>query len=500
MQNLVKYLRGGIACFFSGAAITLAFAPFDYYILAVLSPALLIHAWLDTTPRHALRCGYFYGLGMFGTGVGWLHISINLFGGVNLFGALLITFTLVAFLALYPALTGYLGRRFFARSELLFLLAATPSLWLMMEWCRAWIFTGFPWLQLGYALIDSPLAGLAPVFGIYGVSFMAIFTSAALIALLRTGLTARIIIGFILLVIWTVSWSVNQKQWTLETRSDYRVALIQSGIPQELKWRPELRQQSLNLFMNLSNPHWISDLIIWPETAVPAFYHEEKEFVDSVHDLANTTRTDVLIGIPVEDRDTGKYYNSMVMLSDQVSFYHKRHLVPFGEYMPFASVLRPILNFLQIPMSDFSPGVSDKPLLRGSTVNIGVSICYEDTFGEEVIESLPEAEILVNISNDAWFGDSIAPHQHLQMARMRALETGRYLLRATNTGITAIIDEKGRIVKQSVQFEPDSLAGEASLFTGVTPYVRFGNLPVIITVLLLLIILTINKKPLKNNY
>lgn len=486
MLWLYKKYINELFCLICGSVIPLAFAPYNYYLLAILSPACLLNIWSSSKPRDAFRYGYLFGLGMFGTGINWLHISINMFGGINLAGSLLLTLLFVLYLALYPAMVGYLGRRLFARSRLVFLLLAIPALWVVAEWCRAWIFTGFSWLQLGYSQIDSPLQGLAALSGVYGVSWAVMITAGLLVCLYRSNNRPRIIIVLSIAVLWFSAWSVKNKDWTQVSHSNVSVALIQAGIPQELKWKRELRKKSLDLYLALTKPHWGANLIIWPETAIPAFYHEMDDFMHKLHGLAQSNNSSLLVGIPVKNQETNKYYNSAVMLNDDTAMYYKHHLVPFGEYLPFDSLLRPTLSFLKIPMSDFSSGENISPVLNSQDISAGVSICYEDTFGREVIRALPAANVLVNISNDAWFGDSIAPHQHLQMARFRALETGRYMLRSTNTGITAIIDEKGKIIKQSAQFRAVSLSARISLFQGSTPYARLGDLPVILITLVLL--------------
>ncbi|MCK5498611.1 MAG: apolipoprotein N-acyltransferase, partial [Gammaproteobacteria bacterium] len=231
-----------------------------------------------------------------------------------------------------------------------------------------------------------------------------------------------------------------------------------------------------------------SQLIIWPETAIPVLHHQAQEFIQQIATTAKNEEHDYLIGIPFKDLDSGKFYNGIIIIGSTNDTYYKQHLVPFGEYLPFDDWLRPILNLMKIPMSDFSAGPIHKPVVRAANEIIGVSICYEDVFGEEIIRALPEATILVNISNDAWFGDSIAPHQHLQMARMRALETGRYMLRSTNTGVSAIINEKGMITTSSPQFIPHVTSDKVKAFEGSTPYTRFGNWLVIITAFLSVII------------
>ncbi len=487
-----------IICLISGAILSLAFAPFDIALIAVLAPALLFYCWLNTRPGTAFVYGYLFGLGMFSTGVNWLHISINLYGGVNLAGSLALTYLLVAFLALYPAFVGYLGRKYICTSDTICLLVILPALWTIAEWCRAWIFTGFPWLNLGYSQIDKPLSGLSPVVGIYGLSWLVCFSAALLVYVFYTSTKKKMIAIFSLVIIWSFAGAAKHISWTTPDAKELSVALVQAAIPQEIKWNAEQRQKTVELYLSLSEPYWGNDLIIWPETAIPAFYHDAGTVIGLLETLTKKHGTDLITGIPFKDQETDKYFNSIITIGNETGIYYKRHLVPFGEYLPFDKKLRPLLNFLKIPMSDFSSGADEKPLIYAAGVPVGVSICYEDIFGEEVIDALPEAGVLVNISNDAWFGDSIAPHQHLQMARMRALETGRYLLRATNTGISAVINEKGNIIARSPQFAPHVISERVQIFNGLTPYIIFGNLLVIIPAFVLLtIVLIINSRKRK---
>lgn len=470
----------------AGAALTLAFAPYDLWIVAVVSLAVLFYLWRKSAPKAAFILGYLYGLGMFGVGVHWLHISINLFGGVNIAGTYVLTYTLVAFLALYPALAGYISRKYFSENETLCLLLAFPTVWVLSEWCRSWIFTGFPWLNLGYSQTDTWLAGWAPLTGIYGISWLVTFCAALLTYLFVTKIRQQLIAAAALVFIFAVSFFINEIQWTTPDAKTKTVTLVQAAIAQELKWSPRLQQHTIDLYTTLSKPYWGSDLILWPETAIPMFYHQATSLIEILQSQATTHRTDFMSGFPIRDSANGKYYNGIITLGSRQDIYYKRHLVPFGEYLPLDRWLRPLLDSLGIPMSSFSAG-TDKPLLHAAGVPIGVSICYEDVFGEETIDALPEARLLINVSNDAWFGDSIAPHQHLQMARMRARETGRYLLRATNTGISAIIDDSGRIVDQSPQFTPHALHGTIHTFTGNTPYAIYGNYLIVMLNILALI-------------
>ena len=462
----------------------LAFSPYDYPVIAILSLAWLFYIVLNSTSKDAGFFAYVFGFAMFGVGVNWLHISINLFGGVNLAGALIITFILVAYLSLYPALVALVYQRFFANKGILAFVIIMPTLWVLSEWFRSSIFTGFPWLNIGYSQIDTPVSSLAPVLGQYGVSWFTALISALLVALYLTSKVTKIALVGVLFITWPVLNALGGIHWTTDKKADISVSLVQGAIPQEMKWRPEQRQKTLDLYLSLSEEYQDSQLVIWPETAIPVLHHQAQEFINGMASIAKNQNRDYVVGIPFKDLDSNKFYNGIAVIGSTNDTYYKQHLVPFGEYLPFDKWLRPVLDLMKIPMSDFTPGTNKKPVLHAADQIIGVSICYEDVFGEEVIAALPEASILVNISNDAWFGDSIAPHQHLQMARMRALETGRYMLRSTNTGVSAIINEKGVITASSPQFVPHVTSDNVKTFEGLTPYARFGNWPVIVTAFL----------------
>ena len=463
-----------------GALVPLAFAPLSIFPLAILAPAVLFLLWLDVSPRRALWRGFLFGVGQFGVGVSWVYVAIHDFGHSGVPLAVFLTILFCSVLIFFPMGLGYVAARFLRGPQWLRLTLAFPAGWTLAEWLRGWVLTGFPWLNLGYSQIDAPLRGFAPIAGVYAVT-LAVAVSAGLIALLfvsvrRTQVIAASVFG----VLWLSSWALTHIEWTQVSAPPLRVSLIQGNIPQDTKWRPELVQHTLDLYANLTREHWDSRLILWPEAAVTAFHHEVAD--DYLAGLAREARahgTDIVLGIPVLDRDTRHYYNSLLSLGATPGFYHKRHLVPFGDFVPFAEFLRGLIRFFDLPMSGFSPGPQRQPLLTAAGQKLAAAICYEDVFGEEMIQSLPEASLLVNATNNAWYGDSFAPHQHLEMSRLRALETGRYMLRVTTNGVSAIINERGRIVQRSPQFATHVLSGEAVPRSGATPYILFGNWPVV---------------------
>ncbi len=480
--------RADLLALLAGALLPLAFAPLALFPLAVLSPALLFLLWLDVTPRRALWRGLLFGLGQFGVGVSWVYVAIHDFGHSGVPLAVLLSALFVGMLAVFPMLLGYLSARFLRATDWLRLALLFPAAWTLIEWCRGWVLTGLPWLNLGYSQIDAPLRGFAPLVGVYGVT-LAVALSAGLLALLvLTGGRARYAALAGLGVLWLSGALLTQVNWTRASGPPLRVSLVQGNIPQDAKWSPEHVQHTLDLYADLTRQHWDSQLILWPEAAITAFYHEVAgDYLPGLAREAHTHGADIVLGIPVREPGTRRYFNSLLALSEQPGFYHKRHLVPFGDYLPLEDFLRGLIRFFDLPMSGFSAGPDGQPLLQAAGQKIASAICYEDIFGEELIAALPEATLLVNATNNAWYGNSFAPHQHLEMSRLRALETGRYMLRVTTNGVSAIIDQHGKIRGRSPQFETYVLTGEAVPHSGVTPYVRTGNLPVILLVLGILV-------------
>jgi len=468
----------------AGALLVLAFAPFNLYPLALIAPAALFWSLHEASPRAALRRGFCFGLGQFGAGVSWVYVAIADFSDSGMSVALALTALFVAALACYPALFAALAARLWPRwrrTPAVGYLLILPALWMLIEWLRGWLFTGFTWLQLGYSQIDSPLAGWAPVLGVYGLGLWLAIGAGALAWAARD--KRRAWPGLLLAALpWAGGWGLGSIEWTQPVGAPLRVALIQDNLPQDTKWDADQFDARLALYARLTQENLGRvDAVIWPENAITVFYDElETSYFDKLAALGAQTGTDILVGVPLKRLDAPGYYTTLLRLGEPAQVYRKHHLVPFGEYVPLESLLRGLIDFFDLPMSGFSPGGAAQPPLRIGGQKAAMSICYEDAFGEELLHNFPQATWLINGSNNAWYGDSLALHQHLEIARMRALETARPLLRATTTGISALVDEKGRISARTPAFEQAVLRGEVQPRQGSTPYIRWGNAPILV--------------------
>lgn len=499
-----------------GAASVAAFAPLGAFPLVWLTLGGLygLLARARTVAAGAWLGGAF-GFGFFGAGVSWVYVSLSVFGGMPAAAAAAATLAFCAGLALFPAAAGALfvrlapqpgdesspGRRagfVFARVGLF------AALWALSEWLRGFLFTGFPWLAVGYAQTPpSPLAGFAPLFGVFGVGLLTAALGGLLAETLRglagarrasgrsaagVGVRSGTTVGLPLVaacLLLAGGAGLRAIEWTEPFGEPTSVALLQGNVPLEMKWRPERFGESLDTYYRLALEH-PARLTVLPETALPVFLEQApRDYLDALAALAAREQGDVLFGIASGDSE--RYLNTAVSVGVSPSQrYAKSHLVPFGEFTPPGFSW--FMSALSIPMSDFTPGATTQPPLAIAGQQVAVNICYEDVFGSEIIRALPQATLLVNLSNVAWFGDSLAPQQHLQIAQMRALESGRMMLRATNTGMTAIIAADGRVQAALPTFTRDALTGTVHGYRGSTPYVRFGDWPLLHLALLLLIV------------
>jgi apolipoprotein N-acyltransferase len=493
---ILKKFKADLLSLFSGAALVLAFAPFNLYILGIIAPGVLLWNWRDTSPKQAFWQGFLFGLGLFTAGVSWVYVSMHSFGQASSLVAILLTAALIIFLSLFPAMQGWFLSTFFKTDDLKKWLLVFPSSWVIFEWIREWFLTGFPWLLLGYTQTQSVLRGYAPIIGVYGLSFLTALSSALFLALLLLKKPKpRLFLGLAIIVIWGLGALLTLIHWTKPSEKPLRVSLVQGNIEQQLKWQAQQADTILNQYVNLSSKHWDSQLIVWPEAAITLWQNQASDFLNWLDHLAKFHHTSILTGIPIAHEH--KAFNGLLLIGDSEGEYLKRHLVPFGEFMPLKSLLLWLRNYVEIPMSDFDRGPQNQIELKLNQYYFSSFICYEIIYPEEVWRAFPQSNFIVVISDDSWFGKSLAPPQHLQMAQMRALETGRPLLMATNNGITAIVNEQGYIVDQAPAFTATVLSGKIYPMTGRTPLiagVRFIIIPLMFVLLLLAALITRRKK------
>ena len=491
LEGLVLPLAGGAAC-------VVGFAPFYWWPVPIAALAILFHVWgRSGSPLQAALSGYAFGLGYFLAGVSWVYVSLHVYGAMPAILAAVATFLFCAYLAIFFGAAGWAAVRYGGEGSAR-RAAIAAVLVTLLEWLRGWLFTGFPWLNLGTSQApSSPLAGFASLFGAYGTS-LAVAAAAAMLAAIATRQAwsrgrAMLVIG--LAALFAAGAAGRRVEWTEPVGAPVEVALLQGNVAQELKWQESLRPAILEAYRQMIFAA-SARIVVIPETALPAFLDQlPPEYLASLREHARATGKEILLGTVERNPRGGEfdYYNSLVSLTAPgAPSYRKRHLVPFGEYVPPGFSW--ILAVLRIPMSDFARGPGRQAPITAAGIALGVAICYEDIFGEEVIDYLPQAQVLVNVSNDAWFGKSFAAEQHLQASQMRALETGRWMVRSTNTGATAAIDPQGRVVSRLPGFAVGTLVETVQPRTGMTPYARWGNWPAISAALATAIALALRRR------
>ncbi|MBN1006436.1 apolipoprotein N-acyltransferase [Amphritea pacifica] len=478
-----------ILCAIAGALAPLSLAPFNYWYLGGVSVAILFILLHNCTPRAGGWLGWCYGLGFFGAGVSWVFVSIHEHSNASGLLAGSMTALFVAALALLFALQGWLYSRFFRN------VAGFCALWIAFEWLRSWLFTGFPWLYLGYGLIDTPLAIFAPLGGVWLLSLYVVLSSTLLVTFfkrLKHPLQAATILMIVGLPLIAVQQHQIPRSWTLPVGEPLSVMAVQANIPQQQKWQRSELEHILQTYVDLSLDSDKVDLLIWPETAIPTFYPKARVMLSPFTERLEESHTAMISGIPTvyidSEQPKGKRYtNSLTLFAGGSGNYDKQRLVPFGEYVPLERQLRGIIDFFDLPMSEFSLGSPDQPLLEAAGSQIAPFICYEIAYPELVRQQSLSSDLLLTVSNDTWFGHSSAPAQHLQIARMRALETGRWLIRSTNNGISALISPDGNISTTVPQYQQAVMIGEVQRMQGLTPYQEWGIKPLQIVAGLMLL-------------
>ncbi len=487
----LKKLYQPFAAAMLGVALMFAFAPFEIFPLAVLAPAGLCALIYHANPRTSFWTGFYFGLGLFGSGVYWIFISISRYGDVPDIVAFFITAGLIAILALFPAAACYFTNRYFTHDTRTKIVYAFPAIWVLTEWVRSWFFTGFPWLLIGYSQTNSPLKGIAPIFSVYGVSLAVMITSGLIVngvmALRRNNFFAVYINLFAIVAIWTISGLLALIPWTQPVGNPISVSLVQGNIPQSLKWDPENIELSFDSYRNMTDPLWgKSDLIIWPEVAIPMPLNSAQDFVNDMSSKAIASKSQLIFGIPVQTPSENGYYNAVLAVGQHQAAYIKRQLVPFGEYVPMQRYVARIFDFMNVPMSNTIPGHAFQPPMNLGNIKIQTSVCYEVAYPELSRITDKSINLLLTVTNDAWFNRSTAQAQHLQMAAMRAIEMARPALFVSNDGITAIINDKGIIESTAPAHVATVLQGRVQGHTGFTPWMRNGLDPLMVIILTML--------------
>jgi apolipoprotein N-acyltransferase len=463
----------------AGALLACGFAPLQWWPLAILCPAVLMWLWQGAKPREAAWLGFWFNFGTFAAGTYWLYVSIHVFGQAPLYVAAFLMLALVAIMAVYQAALGYVVARWLPETGAVRWMLAVPAAWLLVEWWRGWFLSGFSWLSLGYSQTDTWLGRLAPVLGVYGISAALLLCAGALTAAVLGSGRTRIVAAGVFALPWIAALVLGSFDWTHPSGQPVTVAVVQGSIPQDQKWLDSNKQTTLDLYQRLTETALGTRLIVWPEAAPPDLANELVPWITAMFREAHSHHSALVFGVVRAENEGRVYYNSVLALDEKLTWYSKNHLVPFAEFFPVPGIVRSWLRLHSLPYSDFNRGGDEQPPLPAGDLSLGATICYEDAYGSSMIGVLRSADALVNVTNDAWFGHSSARHQHFQIARMRAMEAGRYLIRAANDGISGIIGPRGEVVARAPEFTPYVLKSAVTPRTGLTPYAHVGNWPIV---------------------
>jgi len=512
IQTILESLKSPLVhkkywlCFIAGLSLVFAYAPFSHWYLSLFVPAIVFYHLAKQSPKKSAKLMFLFAFGWFASGISWVHVSIDQFGGLPLIVSLGLMLILCLYLALFPVLAAYLTAYFSTKKQLnLWLLI---PFWLISEYLRSVVFTGFPWLSIGYSQIDSPLANFAPLIGEVGITALVILINVCLVKIvvtLKQSNKKRLALPLLLLFIITaLSYGLTDVNWVQATGKKTKVALVQGNIAQSIKWAPEQEWPTMLKYLDLTRVNYDADIIIWPESAIPAIEPSVQDYLSTVNQSALLNNTAIITGILNYNFESKEYFNSLIVLGnkkegDDLGYYYnhrnrysKNHLLPIGEFVPFQELLRPIAPLFNLPMSSFSRGNYIQDNLIAKNLHILPLLCFEIVFPHQLAANLTkQTNLFLTVSNDAWFGDSHGPHQHMEIARMRALEFGRPLLRSTNNGITAVVDHHGNFIARIPQFEEAVLTTEVALVTGETPYSQWPRLILLLMIIIPLTFMTL---------
>jgi len=490
-----------ISSFIFGSILTLSFAPFNCWILAFISIAIFYLNIYKLSPLQALCNGFLFGFGLFITAVSWVYVSIHIYGSAPIWLAGLITVIFCAGLSLLFALQAFVWNKYLKTNNLLLNIASFSALWVVMEILRRWLLGGFPWVYLGYSQTNSHLSVFAPIGGVYLISFVCVLISASVVSFIfNPNYKQKILIILLIFIPNLIGIALFNYEWTKPYGKQLTVSLIQGNVEQKMKWDEEYFNYQLLLHKDLALQSPASDIIVMSENAVPLLLEYAQYYLNQI--TAKLPNTTLITGVPLRKFNNGKsnYYNALYLQNaTSTGIYLKQQLVPFGEYVPMQDLLRGLIDFFDLPMSDFMAGEANQPLLSTNKNNIAAFICYEAAYPDLITKLAKNSNFLLTVSNDTWFGTSIGPEQHLQIAQMRAIENARPLLRATNNGITVFVDHMGNIYQIAPQFTQTILHGQIQPRTGNTPYMLWQNWPLLFLSYVVLFWALVKRYKDKNN-